>query len=66
MAIRPLIEEIFVEDKITDEELFKDVVADPNMIKMSEPEEVPAADAEVKSEGSLVEETSDELATGAH
>lgn len=39
MAVKRKEVEIYVPDKITDEELFKDVVVDPNLITVSAPEE---------------------------
>ncbi len=54
MATRPKTVEIFVEDKVTDEELFKGVHVDPDMIRMSEPDpepvEEPKAEENVKAE----------------
>ena len=63
MAIRRKVEEIYVNDKITDEELFKDVVVDPNMIKISEPEPEPVkeTEAEAAEETEVTEKTPEEI-----
>lgn len=63
MAIRRKVEEIYVNDKITDEELFKGVLVDPNMIKISEPEEesVKEIEAEAAEETEVTEKTPEEI-----